>query len=165
MYVIGTVLRPQGVKGELKVESVSPRLERFKDLKEIYLKKDIMQTYSVETVRLADRFVYLKLKEVNTRTEAELLRGAEILVGKEDLIQLAADEYFIHDLIGCQVYTEQGETIGEITDVMQLSSNDVYVIKTASGREVLIPAIKDVVKKVMPEARRIVVRLLEGLLD
>jgi len=165
MYLIGTVLKPQGMKGEIKVKPVSPRLERFKLLNKVYLKKETLQTYSIETVRLSDKFVYLKFDEVKSRTAAELLRGAEILVEQQELMDLEPDEYFVHDLVGCRVISEEGTELGEIVDVIQLSSNDIYVIQSPTGREILIPAVKDVVKKVLPESKKIVVHLLEGLLD
>lgn len=168
MYLIGNVLRPQGLSGEVKVAVVSPRPERFNLLKRVYLKKDNVQTYTIEAVRLTagiGRFVYIKFKEVTTRTAAESLRGAEILVEQQDLIQLQQDEYFIHDLIGCRVLSEQGVYIGEIIDVLQLSSNDVYVLQSETGKEILIPAIKEVVKKIAPESKQVIVHLLEGLID
>jgi 16S rRNA processing protein RimM len=165
MYLIGNVLRAQGIKGEVKVAAASPRPERFKLLKKVYLKKDNVQTYSIETVRLVQGFVYIKFKEITTRTEAESLRGAEILIEQQDLIQLQQDEYFIHDLIGCRVLSEEGIYIGEIIDVLQLSSNDVYVLQSDTGKEILIPAVKEVIKKITPESKQIIIHLLEGLLD
>jgi 16S rRNA processing protein RimM len=168
MYLIGKVLRPQGIKGEVKVIPVSPRPERFEKLKKVFLKQDNIQTYTIEKVRLAgesSRFVYIKFKEITTRTAAESLRDAEILIEQGDLIQLQENEYFIHDLIGCRVVSEQGAYIGEIVDVWQLSSNDIYVLQAESGKEILIPAIRDVVKKVIPEAKQVIIHLLEGLLD
>jgi len=165
MYLIGNVLRPLGIKGEVKIEPISSRLERFKLLKKVFLRKNSIQTYTIETVRLAGKSVFIKFKDVNTRTAAESLRGAEILVDQNDVIGLEKDEYFIHDLIACHVYSEQGTYLGEIVDVLQLSSNDVYVIKTQTGRELLIPAIKDVVKRVEPESKKIIIHLLEGLMD
>ena len=165
MYLIGNVLRPQGTQGEVKVAPVSPRPERFKLLKKVYLKKNDIQTFSIETVRLARGFVYIKFKEIATRTAAESLRDAEILIDQQDVIQLKQDEYFVHDLIGCRVLSEQGIDLGEIVDVFQLSSNDVYVVQTQTGREFLIPAIKDVIKEVIPESKRVIIHLLEGLID
>jgi 16S rRNA processing protein RimM len=165
MYIIGTVLKAQGIRGEIKVKPLTPRLERFKSLNKVYLKKETIQTCSVEAVRLSNGFVYLKLKEIQSRTAAELLRGAEILVEQQELLELEPDEYFVHDLIGCRAVDEQGINLGKIVDVIQLSSNDVYVVQSDTGREILIPAIKDVVKQVIPESKLVVIHLLEGLLD
>ncbi|MCK4754060.1 MAG: 16S rRNA processing protein RimM [Calditrichia bacterium] len=166
MYLIGYILKPQGLKGELKVESVTPYLERFNRLDRVFLQlKEKKQTYSIENVRISDRFVYLKFTEINSRDDAELLRTAEVLIEEKDLIQPAQDEYFIHDLIGCQVISENNDVIGVLSDVVQMSSNDVYVLKNGEGIEILIPATKEIVKRVNVGQKQIIIHVLEGLLE
>ncbi len=166
MYLIGYILKPQGLKGELKVESVTPYLERFNRLDRVYLQlKEKKQTYSIENVRISDRFVYLKFTEINSRDDADLLRTAEVLIEEKDLIQPAQDEYFIHDLIGCQVISENNDVIGVLSDVIQMSSNDVYVLKNGEGIEILIPATKEIVKRVNVGQKQIIIHVLEGLLE
>jgi len=166
MYLIGYILKPQGLKGELKVESVTPYLERFNRLDRVYLQlKEKKQTYSIENVRISDRFVYLKFTEINSRDDAELLRTAEVLIEEKDLIQPAQDEYFIHDLIGCRVISENNDVIGVLSDVIQMSSNDVYVLKNGEGIEILIPATKEIVKQVNVGQKQIIIHVLEGLLE
>ena len=166
MYLIGYILKPQGLKGELKVESVTPYLERFNRLDRVFLQlKEKKQTYSIENVRILDRFVHLKFTEINSRDDAELLRTAEVLIEEKDLIQPSQDEYFIHDLIGCQVISENNDVIGVLSDVVQMSSNDVYVLKNGEGIEILIPATKEIVKRVNVGQKQIIIHVLEGLLD
>ena len=165
MYIIGYVIKPHGIKGELKVKSVSPFPERFKDLEKIYIKQEALNTYSIERVRIANKYIYLKLVEVISRNEAELLRECEILVEKKDLISLSADEYFIHDLVGCDIVAENGEELGKLIDVMQMTSNDVYVIRSQEGKEILLPAIKDVIKNIDIKTRKIKIHLINGLRD
>ena len=165
MYVVGQVLKPQGVKGEIKVKSISSDPERFKKLKKIYIQKEKLNTYSIESVRISNKFVFLKLLEINNREDTEILRGCDILIDESDLIDLLPGEYYIHDLIGCRVVTEDGLELGELIDVSQFSSNDVYVVKNGAGKEVLIPATKEVIKQVDIEQKKIVVHLLEGLID
>ena len=166
MYLIGYILKPQGLKGEVKVESVTPYLERFNRLDRVFLQlKEKKQTYSIENVRILDRFVYLKFTEINSRDDAELLRTAEVLIEEKDLIQPAQDEYFIHDLIGCQVISENNDVIGVLSDVVQMSSNDVYVLKNGEGIEILIPATKEIVKRVNVGQKQIIIHVLEGLLE
>ena len=165
MYVVGQVLKPQGIKGEIKVKSVSPDPKRFKTLKKIYIQKENLETYSIESVRISNKFVFLKLSEINNREDTEKLRGCDILIEESDLINLLPGEYFIHDLIGCQVVTEEGLKVGELIDVSQYSSNDVYVVKNEAGEEVLIPAIKEVIRQVDIVQKKIIVNLLEGLID
>ena len=166
MYLIGYILKPQGLKGEVKVESVTPYLERFNRLDRVFLQlKEKKQAYSIENVRVSDRFVYIKFAEINSRDDAELLRTAEVLIEEKDLIQPAQDEYFVHDLIGCQVISENNDVIGVLSDVVQISSNDVYVVKNGEGIEILIPATKEVVKRVNVGQKQIIIHVLEGLLD
>jgi 16S rRNA processing protein RimM len=166
MYLIGYVLKPQGIKGEIKVDPVSSDPRRYKQLDKIYIDfEENKQIYIVERTRIADRFVFLKLRGIESRDDAENLRGREILIREEDLIQPAENEFFIHDLIGCQVVTSEGQIIGILRNVMQLGSNDVYAVENNSGEEILIPAIKDVVKRVDVANKRITIHLLEGLVD
>lgn len=164
MYLIGYVLKPQGIRGEVKVDPVSPNPERFKNLAKVYLKNEELTAYSIENVRLSNRFVFLKFSEVNTRDDAELLRNCEVLIDKEDLIKLSPGEFFIHDLVGCKVFTEGGDLLGKIVDVMQISSNDVYVVMNQTGQELLVPAINDVIKLVDVKHKKIIIHLLEGML-
>ncbi len=166
MYLIGYVLKPQGIKGEIKINPVSSDLERYRQLDNIYIAlKNKTQTYSVQKARITDRFVFLKLFGVESRDDAGKLRGAEVLIEEKDLIRPAENEYFVHDLIGCQVVADDGQIIGILRDVLQLSSNDVYVIVGESGEEILVPAIKDVIGKVDVTNKRISIHLLEGLVD
>ena len=165
MYVVGQVLKPQGIKGEIKVKSISSTPERFKKLKKIYIQKENLLTFSIESVRISNKFVFLKLLGINNREDTEILRGCDILIDESDLIDLLPGDYFVHDLIGCRVVTEDGLKLGELIDVSQYSSNDVYVVKNEAGVEILLPATKEVIKQVNVDQKQIIVHLLEGLLD
>jgi 16S rRNA processing protein RimM len=166
MYLIGYILKPQGIKGEIKINSVSPDLDRYKKLDKVYISKDNKrQIFPLEYVRIAGGFVFLKLIGVDSRTEAEQLREAEVQIAEKDLLTPGKNEYFIHDLVGCRVFSEQGILIGKLTEVVQLNSNDIYVLSDSSGKEILIPAIRDVIRKVDIKNKRITVHMLEGLAD
>ena len=165
MYVVGKVLKPQGIKGEIKVESISPNPQRFKTLEKVFIEKETLKTYSIESVRISDKFVFLKLIGIDNRQESESLRGSDVLIDKSELIDLAEDEYFVHDLIGCKVVTDEGLMLGNLIDVSQYGGNDIYVVKNDAGKEILIPATKEVIKQVDIQNNEIEVHLLEGLLD
>lgn len=165
MYVVGQVLKPQGIKGEIKVKYISPDPKRFKTLKKIFVKKEKLESYLIESVRISDKFVFLKLFGINNREDSESLRGCDLLIEKENLVKLLPNEYFVHDLIGCQIVTEDEIILGEVIDISQISSNDIYVVKDGKGNELLIPAIREVIKQVDIANKRIVIHLLEGLLD
>jgi 16S rRNA processing protein RimM len=165
VYIIGYVVKPQGIRGEIKVKSISPYPERFKKIDKVFLKRGSLYTYSIERVRIEKRYVYLKFAEINNRDEAELLRNCDILVDKKDLIALAPGEYFIHDLIGCGVTTEDGRNVGEVVNVIQMDANDIYVIQDGEGKEILLPAIKDVIKDIRIEKKMIIIHLIAGLIE
>jgi len=164
MYLIGIIVKPQGIKGEVKVKPVSPDPERFYDLDKVYIRVEKILTYSIENIRISNSFVFLKLAHINSRNDAELLRGKEILISEDQLIDLDEGEYFVHDLIGCQIISEDGLIIGEIEDIIQSSSNDIYLVKNRKGHEYLIPAIADVIQKVDIQAKQITIHVLDGLL-
>lgn len=163
--MIGYILKPQGIRGEIKVDPVSPDPARFKRLEKIYIQSKTLNSYSLESVRLTNKFVFLKLVGINSREDAELLRGAEILIPEEDLLELGENEYFVHDLIGCAVVDEQDTLIGEIREIMQHMSNDIYIVDTPDERQIMIPAVRDVVRRIDLKTKKITIRILEGLLD
>ena len=164
MYLVGIIVKPQGIKGEVKVKPISPDPNRFHDLDHIYIRLQKLKTYSVENVRISNGFVFLKLVGVNSRNEAEMLRTKEILIPEDQLISLNDDEYFVHDLIGCKVLSEDGTVIGEVDEIIQESSNDIYLVKGREGHEYLIPAISDVIKEVNIKSKEITIQILDGLL-
>ncbi|MGD9897971.1 MAG: ribosome maturation factor RimM [Calditrichaceae bacterium] len=165
MYVIGKFIKPQGIKGELKAEIITSFPERFTGLKKVYINEKESQAYSIESVRLSDRFVFIKLKDINTREEAESLRNEYLYIPDDELKDLDEDEYYIHDLLGIKIYDEQDVLLGELIDVESISSNDIYTMKSVDGREFMIPAIKDVILEVDITKKTMKIRNLEGLLD
>ena len=165
MYIIGYVVKPHGIRGEVKVQPISPDPDRFYQLKKVFLRMDVIQAYSIQKTRISNRFVFLKLSGVDSRNEAEILRDCEILIEKEDLIDLPSDSYFIHDLIGCEMITEEGKIVGNVVDILQMASNDVYVVNDDSGKEILVPAIKDVIKEIDIKRKKIRIHLFEGIIS
>ncbi|MHB2150923.1 ribosome maturation factor RimM [Calditrichota bacterium LG25] len=166
MFVVGKVLKPQGINGSVKVEIITSFPEHFMDLKKVYVQKENKkQAYSIEQVRLSNRFVFIKFAEVNSIEEAETLRNQYLYITGDELMPLGEDEYYIHDLLGLKVFDEAGTYLGVIKDVLTYTANDVYVLHTEDGREVLLPAIKSVVKKVDVQAGVMTIHLMEGLFD
>ena len=163
MYLIGNILKPQGLKGEVKVKPVSPYPERFKKIEKVFIKRESFYIYSIERVRIADKYVFLKFAEINSREEAESIRNCGIFIDKQDLIELKPGEYFIYDLIDCDVVTENGENLGKVTDVIQMDSNDVYVIRSKNSREILLPAIKDIIRDININKKLIIIHLIAGI--
>ncbi len=153
---IGEVLRPQGIQGLVKVRPETDTPERFHALKEVWLADGAgYRRAAVEAVSVREDFVYLRLDGAASRDDAEKQRGLTLYVDRAHARPLKEDEWFICDLIGCQVRTDAGEALGEVTDVMQPGPNDVFVIRTGRG-EMLVPVLKRVLVRVDVERREIV---------
>ncbi len=119
----------------------------------------------MESARFFKNMVLLKWKGIDNRDDAERYRGSALFVPREDAVPLQENEYFIADLIGLSVFTEDGEALGELTDVLQTGANDVYEVTTEKKKKILIPAIRDCILQVDVEAGRMEVHLLPGLAE
>ena len=166
MYIVGKVLKPKGLKGELKVEIITSFPEHFQELAEVSVKNGLeWQTYSLKAVRLGDRFAFIKLAGIDSIEQAEMLRNQFLYISEADLTYLDEDEFYVHDLIGLSVCDEQGNELGSIVDVESYNSNDVYVLEGTDGKEYLLPAAKDFVLAVDIKSKKMTIRLVEGLLN
>jgi 16S rRNA processing protein RimM len=160
--VIGRVSRPHGTQGEIRIEYFNPDdLQFFSRYQMIFLQGDkgSPQPYRPIAVRPHKKFILALLEGIRTRAEAEQLRGRVVLVDAAELPPLDADEYYWHDILGMRVVTEDGGNVGTITEIFPTRSNDVYVVREGE-REVLIPAIKEVVVSIDTKARTMVIRPL-----
>lgn len=154
---IGEIVRPQGIRGEVKLRAMTSDLSRYARLERVYLLRGgAYEAVNVQKGRSYDGFAFLKLEGVDDRNAAEALRGTQVFVDREHAIELEEDENFVCDLIGLAAFDTRGEAIGELTDVLTPNSIcDVYVFDTPRG-EMMIPALKRVVKEVDLDAGRIV---------
>lgn len=142
---IGIVAKPQGIRGEIKVNNLSDTLERFLELEYIFVEdKGNYVRYNVKGTRLGDECAFLFLEKIYDRDAAEGLRNKYICVDREHAIKLPEGRYFIFDLIGCTVVTDENVVLGKVTEVMQPGANDVYVVENGKD-EILIPAVKSFV--------------------
>lgn len=163
---VGVITSPHGVRGEVKVFPTTDDMNRFKKLKTVILDAGKEQkTLEIEQVKFFKNMVILKFKGFDNINDIEAWRQKDLLIKREQAVKLNPDENFIIDLIGLQVVTDEGETIGEMKDVLQTGANDVYIVKTASGKELLLPAIKDCILNVDLEKGEMLVHVLDGLLD
>lgn len=145
---IGEIVRPQGIRGEVKLRAMTEDMSRYARLESVFLKKDgRLEEKKVLKGRSYDGFAFLQLEGVNDRDAAEALRGTEVYVDRKHAIKLGADENFVCELIGLKAVDENGEAIGTLRDVLKPNTVcDVYVFDTARG-ELMIPALKRVVRK------------------
>ncbi len=146
--MVGTVLKPQGVLGQVKVRPLTDDPQRFEDLDHAFVKRgDAYARISLEEVRVHQGFVYCTLNGAQTREQAEEQRGLELFIAREQAVPLDEDSHFITDLVGCKVVDMQGAPVGVLTEVLQPGAADVYVIKTDQGT-LMVPALKRVITQV-----------------
>ena len=162
---VGVITQPHGVRGEVKVFPTTDDPVRFKKLKKVILdtgkeKLDL----EVEHVKFFKQFVIVKFKEFDNINDIERYKRCPLLVTSKNAVPLEEDEYFVADMIGMKVITEDGTEFGTLSDVMETGANDVYVIDSKEHGEVLMPAIKECVLNVDMESGIITVHLMNGLI-
>lgn len=163
---VGVISSTHGVKGEVKVYPTTDDPGRFNDLKKVLLDTGREQMeLEIQGVKFFKNMVILKFKGYDSINDIEKYKGKDLLITRDQAVELGPDENFIVDLIGLSVITEDGEEFGALTDVIKTGANDVYEVKTKEGKEVLLPAIKDCVLKVDLENGTVTVRIMDGLLD
>ncbi|HJA13087.1 MAG TPA: ribosome maturation factor RimM [Candidatus Mediterraneibacter merdipullorum] len=161
---VGVISSTHGIRGEVKVFPTTDDALRFKKLKKVLLDTGRERLeLEVQSVKFFKQFVIVKFRGIDNINDIEQYKGSALLVSREDAVALGENEYYIADLIGMDVETD-GEHFGVLRDVMETGANEVYVIDTDSHGEVLVPAIRDCILDVDVEARKMKIRLLEGLL-
>ncbi|MBR6225159.1 MAG: 16S rRNA processing protein RimM [Firmicutes bacterium] len=164
---IAKIVNAVGLKGEVKVYNYSDVRERFEELDEIIISgKKRESVKKILSVRYQGNMVILSLEGIDDRNKAEAVKDFDVYITEDDLRELPEDTFYVRDLIGMKVIDEgeYGE-IGTLKDVLQNTSQDVYVVRTADGRDVLIPAVKDFIKSVDQEAGVITTTLIPGFID
>lgn len=165
LITIGKVANTQGHLGEVRCITYTDNPERLLKRKTIYLcLRDKAEVYHIETARLHKNFVVFKFAEVANMNQAEELKEATLLIPRADLPVLPEGEYYYFELMGLRVETIDGDDLGEVVDILRTGSNDVYVVRQTGQKDVLIPAIKQVVKQIDIQNRVITIELMEGLI-
>ena len=161
---LGQIVNTRGLKGEVRVNSFTDDDTKFERLPRIFIKKNNSITeHKVEKVGFAKNQVIIKFEDINKIEDAEKLRNSYIVVDRDELDALPEGVYYIADLIGLKVYTETNEYLGDVYDIYNTGSNDIYVIKDELGRQRLLPGTDEVIKKVDIDSGRITVNLIKGL--
>lgn len=161
---VGVITQTHGIRGEVKVFPTTDDVTRFKKLKEVILDTGKERlTLEIEGVKFFKQYVILKFKGYNSINDIEKYKQGKLLVTRDKAVKLKKDEYFIADLIGLQVVTEDGKDFGTLKDVLLTGANDVYVVERPDASEVLLPAIKECILNVDVELGCITVHIMEGL--
>ena len=163
-FQVGVITSTHGVRGEVKVFPTTDDASRFKKLKQVILdngkeRRDL----EIASVKFFKNMVILKFKGIDNINDVEKYKQSPLFVTRENAVPLGDNEYFIADLIGLKVSSDEGEDLGEIVDVLQTGANDVYIIKKKGMDDLLVPAIKDCIKEISIEEGTMLVHLLPGL--
>lgn len=162
---VGVITQTHGIKGEVKVFPTTDDAGRFKKLKEVIMDNGKERLHmEIEGVKFFKQYAILKFKGYDSINEIEKYKGAKLYVTRDKAVRLKKGEYFIADLIGVEVVTEDGEPFGRIKDVLVTGANDVYVVERENEPEVLLPVIKECVRNIDLEQGRITVHIMDGLL-
>ena len=166
LFRVGVISNTHGIRGEVKVYPTTDNVRRFDDLKEVILDTGKEQlNLHVTSVKYFKNMVILKFKEFDNINDIIPYKGMDLLVTRENAIPLEEGEYYIADIIGSKVITDEDKILGTLTDVLQTGANDLYVVKTKDGKEVLLPSIEECILDRDIENKIVKVHIMKGLLD
>jgi 16S rRNA processing protein RimM len=165
LCLIGKIVGPHGIAGGMRVQSYSDVPGRFESLKSVLVQNGsgAAVRYTIAKAAVTGAKVVVFFEGISTRDKAEMMRGADLLIEADEMAPPPSGKYYVHELIGCTVVTEDKQHIGVVKDVMLLPANDIYVVD-AGGREVLVPAVPDFVSAVDIKARCVTIKLVDGLM-
>lgn len=163
---VGVITTTHGIRGEVKVFPTTDDVHRFDELDSVLLDTGSGKLeLEIAGVKYFKQYAILKFKGIDNINDIEKYKGKSLYVTREHAVPLEEDEYYIADLIGMEVFQENGEKFGVLKDVMETGANDVYIVETEEGREVLLPAIHECILDVDLETNRMEVHIMDGLLD
>jgi 16S rRNA processing protein RimM len=166
LLAVGRITKSVGVRGEVKLEALSDRRQRFRELREVWVGSDgrTARRETVEAVRFLRDAPVVKLRGVDSRTAADELRGEFLFVEAASVAPLPEGSFYVHEIVGLTVVTEEGDAVGRVRDVCRLPGGDVWCVEM-QGREIMIPAVQALVRRVDLREGKIVIRAIEGLLE
>lgn len=165
---VGKIVNTHSLKGEVKViSSTDFEEERFKKGSKLLITRgnQLIREVVVESYRNHKNFLLVKFEDIDSVEEAEKLKNLQIKIDSTEVGELEENEFYFHEIIGCQVFDENDRNLGEIIDILTPGANDVWVIKGENGKEILIPYIEDVVKKIDITNKKVNIEVMEGLID
>ncbi len=167
MFTIGKIINTHGIKGEVKVKQISDFSERFDLGSTVYVINEQGESVPllIDGCRTQQDLLLLHFKGYDTIESVEVLKGNNLMIEEAQLTELAEHEYYYYEIIGCMVYTMEGEEIGKIESILSPGANDVWVVQTREDKEILIPYIENVVKNIDVQNKRVEIELIEGLIE
>ncbi|MHB8840863.1 MAG: ribosome maturation factor RimM [Candidatus Aquicultor sp.] len=163
--VVAHIARPHGLGGEVDALSLTDFPERFIEGLALYPSPPVpgIQSLVIERIEHKPKGLLFKFKGVDSREQAEKISGRDLMIPVEEAAPLSEDEFWVHDIVGMEVYTTTGDHLGHVTEVLRTGSNDVYIVE--NSKEYLIPATKEVVKDISVKDRKITIEPIPGLLE
>jgi 16S rRNA processing protein RimM len=158
--VVGRLRRPHGIQGDLTMEVLTDFPERLHIGKTLYI-GDNYTPYVVEFMRPHDKLLIIGFEGIYGREEASLLRSQYVYVPIESLPSLPEGEYYHHQLLGLHAYNDTGEELGKLSQIIETGANDIYVVRTDEGKELLFPAIKEIILEIDIANKKLIVKPLE----
>lgn len=167
MFNTGKIVNTHGIRGEVKVLRISDFAERFAVGEQVYVvnDKEASVQLTIDAFRSHKGFDLLHFAGYDHINEVESFKGSYLKIAEHQLTDLAEDEYYYHEIIGCEVVTSDAGKIGKIKEILSPGANDVWVVNQPNGKDVFIPYIKEVVTDVDIKAKKVVIEPMEGLLD
>lgn len=165
---VGKIVNTHSLKGEVKViSSTDFEEERFKKGSKLLITRgnQLIREVVVQSYRNHKNFLLVKFEGIDSAEEAEKLKNLQIKIDSDEVGELEENEFYFHQIIGCEVFDENDKNLGEIIDILMPGANDVWVIKGENGKEILIPYIEDVVKKIDITSKKVNIEVMEGLID
>ncbi len=165
---VGQIINVHGIRGELKIYPLTDYKERFEELEYVYIEEEqLRKKYDIEKARYKNELILLKLKGIEDRNMAELFKEKYVTIDKTQIRTLPEDTYLIADLIGLKVYSEDSQLIGIIQNVISSKGQDLYEILTQERpqKTALVPAVGEFIKEVNVEEKKIIIKVIEGLIE
>lgn len=165
---VGKIVNTHSLKGEVKViSSTDFEEERFKKGSKLLITRgnQLIREVVVQSYRNHKNFLLVKFEGIDSVEEAEKFKNLQIKIDSDEVGELEENEFYFHQIIGCEVFDENDKNLGEIIDILTPGANDVWVIKGENGKEILIPYIEDVVKKIDITSKKVNIEVMEGLID
>ncbi|OZU90342.1 ribosome maturation factor RimM [Virgibacillus indicus] len=167
MFNVGKIVNTHGILGEVKVKRISDFEERFYSGEKVYVVRDKYEPLEllIKKHRMHKGFDLIQFEGYENINDVEIFKGLNLKIKQAQLTDLEDNEFYYHEIIGCEVCTGSGERLGSIKEILAPGANDVWVVKQPDGKELLIPYIEDVVKEIDVQAKKVVIEPMEGLLD
>lgn len=162
--VVGEILKAWGFNGEVKVKIISDYPKRLVKHKTVYIGKNA-RAFPVERARLHSGYALMKFTGYDTPESVAKLRGEIVQIPLEEAAPLKKNQYYQHQLIGLDVFTAKGELLGTLAEILETGANDVYLVRSPEGKEILLPAIQSVIQKIDLPAHSMTVELMPGMLE